>query len=152
MNDYVSKPVELGPLAEVLEKWLPEFAPRGALPPAGPAAAEQAVFDEEDLLKRLTGDRQAAGTILKGFLENVPCVLHRLRKRFDEADGPGATLQAHSLKGAAAAVSAGGLRALAQAMERAGRAGEWNDFGELLPRTADEFARLKTELERAGWV
>jgi PAS domain S-box-containing protein len=152
MNDYLSKPVELGPLAEVLEKWLPEFAPRGALPPAGPAAAEQAVFDEEDLLKRLTGDRQAAGTILKGFLENVPCVLHRLRKRFDEADGPGATLQAHSLKGAAAAVSAGGLRALAQAMERAGRAGEWNDFGELLPRTADEFARLKTELERAGWV
>jgi len=28
MNDYLSKPVELGPLAEVLERWLPEFASR----------------------------------------------------------------------------------------------------------------------------
>jgi hypothetical protein len=28
MNDYLSKPVELGPLAEVLERWLPEFANR----------------------------------------------------------------------------------------------------------------------------
>ena len=28
MNDYLSKPVELGPLAEVLERWLPEFVNR----------------------------------------------------------------------------------------------------------------------------
>jgi HPt (histidine-containing phosphotransfer) domain-containing protein len=61
-------------------------------------------------------------------------------------------LQAHSLQGAAAAVSAIGLRALAQAMERAGRAGELKDFSELLPRTADEFARLKTVLQNAGWI
>jgi CheY-like chemotaxis protein/HPt (histidine-containing phosphotransfer) domain-containing protein len=154
MNDYLSKPVELGPLAEVLERWLPEFASRGTLATAEPAAPEptRAVFDEEDLLKRLSGDRQAAGTILRGFLEDVPSVLHQLRKRLDEADWPGAALQAHTLKGAAAAVSAGGLRALAQAMERAGRAGRLNDFGELLPRTADEYARLKTVLERSGWV
>ena len=40
MNDYVSKPVELGPLAEVLEKWLPEFVPRDTLATAEPAAPE----------------------------------------------------------------------------------------------------------------
>jgi HPt (histidine-containing phosphotransfer) domain-containing protein len=61
-------------------------------------------------------------------------------------------LEAHSLKGAAAAVSAGGLHALAQAMELAGRAGEWDDFGELLPRAADEFERFEKALRHAGLV
>ena len=32
------------------------------------------------------------------------------------------------------------------------RAGELKDFSELLPRTADEFARLKTALENAGRI
>src|ERR1035437_4638773 len=59
-------------------------------------------------------------------------------------------LQAHSLKGAAAAVSAGGLHALAQALEQAGRAGQWDYFGELLPRTADEFRSAGALLKRSG--
>jgi hypothetical protein len=37
-------------------------------------------------------------------------------------------------------------------MERAAGAGELEHFGELLPRTAEEFERLKTTLERAGWL
>jgi HPt (histidine-containing phosphotransfer) domain-containing protein len=109
-------------------------------------------FDEEDLLSRLIGDRRLAGVVLQGFVANFPSQLDQLRKRLDQADGPGAALQAHSLKGAAAAVSAGGLHALAQAMEQAGRAGELDDFGELLPRTADEFEHFKCVLRHAGWV
>ena len=159
MDDYLSKPVDLRLLADLLTKWLPEFAPRNTVRTAEPAAPEptgavldKAVFDEKDLLSRLIGDRRLAGTILKGFLEDFPSLLENLQKRLDEADGPGAALQAHSLKGAAAAVSAGGLRALAQAMERAGKAGELDDFSELLPRTDDEFERLKGALRHAGWV
>jgi PAS domain S-box-containing protein len=171
MSDYLSKPVQLRQLAEVVAKWLPAFAPgdhapgdhapEATAPTAGPAAATagpaaaqpaRAVFDEEDLLNRLIGDRELAGALLKGFLEDVPAQLNQLQKRLDEADGPGAAMQAHSLQGAAAAVSAIGLRALAQTMERAGRDGELQDFSELLPRTADEFARLKTVLQNAGWI
>jgi PAS domain S-box-containing protein len=144
MNDYLSKPVEMRQLAEVLARWLPGL----------PAAAEpaQAVFDEESLLNRLLGDRQLAGQVVKGFLEDFPSQLNNLRKRLDAADAQGAALQAHRLGGAAAAVSAGGLRALAQAMERAGTGGKLEDFGTLLPRTAGEFERLKTSLEQAGWA
>ena len=61
-------------------------------------------------------------------------------------------MQAHALRGAAAAVSAGSLRALAQAMERAGTAGDLDRFGELLPRAAGEFERLKSALRHAGWA
>jgi PAS domain S-box-containing protein len=154
MDDYLAKPVALDLLADVLAKWLPEFAPRDPLATAEPAAGEQAreTFDEADLLSRLIGDRQLAGTILRGFLQDFPSLLKQLRQRLDQADGPGAALQAHSIKGAAAAVSAGGLHTLALAMERAGRAGELDDFGELLPRAVDEFEQFKSALGHAGWV
>jgi HPt (histidine-containing phosphotransfer) domain-containing protein len=146
--------VALDPLADVLATWLPGFAPRNTLSPAEPAAGQQAIptFDEGELLSRLIGDRQLAGTILRGFLQDFPSLLNHLRQRLDAADGVGAALQAHSLKGAAAAVSAGALHDLAEAMEQAGRSGELDEFGELLPRTVDEFERLQSALRHAGWV
>jgi PAS domain S-box-containing protein len=157
MHDYLSKPVEMRQLAEVLAKWLPETAPARDLP-GGPAAREPveavpdpSVFDEEALLQRMIGDRRLAGEVVKGFLEDFPLQLHKLRKRLDEADAPGAAAQAHALRGAAAAISAGSLRALAQALERAGLAGKLDDVGELLPRADGEFERLKSALRRAGW-
>ena len=119
---------------------------------AGSRRAGKAVFDGEALLRRLMGDRQLAGIVLKGFLQDVPSQLNNLRQRLDEADAPGARLQAHALKGAAATVAAEGLRAIALAMERAGTAGQLDRCGELLPRAVEEFERFKSTLERAGWV
>jgi HPt (histidine-containing phosphotransfer) domain-containing protein len=89
---------------------------------------------------------------MKGFLKDVPSQLNNLRTRLAETDGPGARLQAHALKGSAATVSAGSLRAIALEMERAAGAGELDHFGELLPRAAAEFERLKSTLQNAGWL
>jgi signal transduction histidine kinase/FixJ family two-component response regulator len=154
MNDFLSKPVDLELLAEVLARWLPAPDPRVEIQSAERAAVEQsaAIFDSEALLKRLMGDRQLAGKIVKGFLGDVPSQLNNLRNRLAEADQPGARLLAHALKGSAATVSAGGLRAIAQQMERAAASGQLDRCGELLPRAAEEFERLKSTLERAGWL
>ena len=84
------------------------------------------------------GDRQLAGSVVKGFLEGAPSQLHNLRARLDEADRPGARLQAHALKGAAATVSAEGLHAVALAIEQAGAAGQLDRCGELLPRASKD--------------
>ena len=143
MNDYLAKPVDLGELADMLAKWLPA---------SGAGERTKAIFNVEPLLRRLMGDRQLAGILLKGFLEDVPSQLDNLRKRLDEADGPGARSQAHTLEGAAATVSAEGLQAIALAMERAGVAGQLDHCGELLPRAVEEFERFKSALELAGWV
>jgi HPt (histidine-containing phosphotransfer) domain-containing protein len=116
---------------------------------AEPAAA---IFDESAFLSRLMGDRPLAQVILQGFVADFPWMLDRLQKRFGEADGPGAALQAHALEGAAAAISAGSLRAIAQAMEDAAKAGRLSEFSELLPRTVHEFERLKDALRHARWA
>jgi CheY-like chemotaxis protein/HPt (histidine-containing phosphotransfer) domain-containing protein len=154
MSDFLAKPVDMWRLAEVLTKWLPEAPPLDAAHTAGPAPAEPAmeVFDSGAFLKRLMGDRQLAALIVKGFLEGFPPQLNILRTRLAEADGPGARLQAHALKGSAATVSALGLRAVAQEMERAAGAGELDRCGALLPRVLEEFERYRSSLEQAGWL
>jgi HPt (histidine-containing phosphotransfer) domain-containing protein len=157
--------VELGNLAEVLAKWLPIAGDSHAAPTArreGERAeaifATEAVFNTEPvfnpeaLLDRLMGDRQLAGTILKGFLGDVPSQLNNLRTRLAEKDGPGARLQAHALKGSAATVSAERLCATALEIERAGAAGQLDYCCKLMSHAVEEFERFKGAVEMAGWV
>jgi PAS domain S-box-containing protein len=155
MNDYVAKPVELKRLSNTLARWLPDRA-GGAFPPlpgGGAAGTPKAVvFNREALLSRLMGDRQLAGAILHSFLADCPSQLNGLRQRIAAADGAGARVLAHALQGAAATVSAEGLRALSLAIEQAGAAGEVERCAELLPRAAEEFERFRNVLESSGWV
>lgn len=111
-----------------------------------------AIFNEEALLNRVMNDRELAGKIMRGFLGDCPSQLEKLRKRIEEADAPGAGLQAHTLKGAAATVSAMGLHAIALQMEGAGKTGRLDRVGELLPRAIQEFHKLKKTVEDAGWA
>ena len=154
MNDYLAKPVELRLLERVLARWLPISGGSGPVPMPADSAGERAtaVFNVEALLRRLMGDRKLAGIVLKGFLQDVPSQLDNLRARLDLADAPGARLQAHALKGAAATVAAEELCAIALAIERSGAAGQLDPCGELLPRAIEEFERFKGTLERTGWV
>jgi HPt (histidine-containing phosphotransfer) domain-containing protein len=110
------------------------------------------VFNPEDLLERLMGDRQLAIIILKGFLDDVPSQLNNLRKQLDESDAQGVRLQAHTLKGAAATVAAESLRMIALAMEQSGAEGQLDKCRALMPRAVGEFERFKDTLERASWV
>ena len=154
MNDYLAKPVELRLLERVLARWLPVSGGSAPAPMPDERTGERAtaVFNVEALLGRLMGDRKLAGIVLKGFVQDVPSRLDNLRARLDEADAPGARLQAHALKGAAATVAAESLCAIALAIERSGAAGQLEPCGELLPRAVEEFDRFKGTLERAGWV
>jgi len=154
MNDYLSKPVDLGRLAELLAKWC--FAPdfQAALPTKEPAASEPAlaIFDSEAFLKRLMGDRQLGEMILKAFLEHSALQLSNLRKRLDDGDAPGVRLQAHTLRGGSATVSAEVLQALCRETEEAAASNELSRARVLLPRLEEQFELLKVTLKQTGWA
>jgi HPt (histidine-containing phosphotransfer) domain-containing protein len=121
---------------------------------AGQSVDEEArvIFNSESLLRRLMGDRPLTGIVIKGFLEGAPSQLNNLRVRLAEADASGMRLQAHSLKGIGGHGRSGRPAALALAMERNGRAGQLDQYGELLPYPVEEFERFKSTLERDGWA
>ena len=154
MNDYLSKPVELEQLSETLGKWLDGANFQVPVQANKPVFTEprKAIFDETALLRRLMNDRPLALAIIQGFLGDFPSQIENLRKQLEAGDKTAALRQAHSLKGAAAAVSAGSLQAIALEMERVGKAGDWNHVRELVPRAMEEFDRLKSALAHAGWM
>jgi HPt (histidine-containing phosphotransfer) domain-containing protein len=154
MNDYLAKPVDPKSLGEALARWarVPAKTGSGGADTVQGQNEGEPVFNGEDLLDRLMGDRQLAGVVLRGFLDDTPTQLSALSKRLDEDDAAGARLQAHTLKGSSATVAAERLNAVAAAMEQAVIDGQLGRCAELLPRAAEEFERFRNTLERDGWV
>jgi CheY-like chemotaxis protein len=137
MDDYVAKPVTPSILGQVLEAWfarLDALKPGSAAPQAqsdsspqdtGLAALiEPRVFAETAFVGRLMGDRALAAVVARGFLEDIPRQLDALRGFLGAGDAKAVERQAHTIKGAAATVSAEILAAAALALERAGKAGD----------------------------
>jgi len=154
MNDYLAKPLELPRLAEVLAKWMPVArSPNQVHPHSGETAgSEVSIFDADSLLRRLMGDRQLAGVVLRGFLDDVPHQLKNLRKLLAVGDAYGIRLQAHALKGAAATAGAETLRKIAHALEQAGGMGHLDPCYGLVARAVEEFELFKHTLENTEWV
>jgi PAS domain S-box-containing protein len=157
MDDYIAKPVGLPQLDGLLTKWIAESRAekpaQGAEAPAGESSGEPAitVFDADSFLCRLMDDRELAGAVVKGFLADAPLQLKQLIARLDEDDVAGTKMQAHTLKGSAATVSAEALHAVALAMETAASAGQLDRCRDLLTSAIDEFERFKRTVEDDRW-
>jgi len=154
MNDYLAKPIELRRLSEVLAKWLRTASPGASAqqPPEDPKPRGPMIFDQDALLRRLLGDRNLAGAILRSFVGGCPGRLNELRQRIAEADASGACRLAHTLKGAAVTVAAEELCAFAEAIEQAGANGRIASCAELMPRGMQVFEQFRGALESAGWL
>jgi PAS domain S-box-containing protein len=150
MSDYLSKPVDLAKLADILTKWLPASSATGVTHPSG--LQDESVFRAGAFMKRMMGDRELAGVVLSGFLDSFPSQLIDLRARLGEEDATGVRLHAHAIKGAAAMVSADNLHAAALAVEQAAKSEHLGLCGELLPRVVEEFEQLKNILAQANWL
>jgi CheY-like chemotaxis protein len=153
MNDYIAKPVTVEAVTRVLERWfrevdMPNATPPkvGELPPS-PEAATPAIFVESTLLDRLMGDRDAARGIAEGFLQDLPKQLESLDGYLARGDAKGIERQAHTIKGAAAAVSGLALADVASNMERAGRKGDLETARGSVDSLKDRFKQLRVAIE-----
>ena len=157
MSDYIAKPVELRKLADVLKKWLNpptgEASTRaGQLAGKAETVPDQNIFNYEELLSRLMGDEALAGKVIAAFLDDAPKQLRALKRMLDDGDSVGARRQAHTLKGAAATLSAEALRAASCEIQNAAEAMELTSALALLPQLQEQFERLKATLKQSGLV
>lgn len=150
MNDYISKPFSADDIAAALRKWIPEKCGDG-VPHSGQSYSRQTsapgVFDWENLLSRIRGDRALACKLAKGFLTDIPQQIEALRYCLETADTLGAMHQAHLIKGAAGNI---GGRLVSQVASDIELASQSHDLGLAAARLTDlenEFALLRTAME-----
>ena len=99
-------------------------------------------LDTNELLARCLGKRELVERVLTRFQTQLTEDLVRLQAAAETGDGEMIAKTAHRIKGAAANVSAHGLRQCAAALEEAARAGAWDQVPtrlELLSAERDEF-------------
>ncbi|MEW1808469.1 response regulator [Pseudarthrobacter sp. NPDC080039] len=134
MDAYLTKPVDLTRLAELLTTWAPS-----TVPPKGEHALDPGRLE---ILRNLGGGN-AQGLLPEAaaaFREGIKPSVDSLRQAILDQDADALTQAAHKLKGAAANIGATGAAAICDQLEREGRNAE--------PHAAVLLARLVTELER----
>ncbi|MGA2597223.1 MAG: response regulator [Bryobacteraceae bacterium] len=163
MDGYVTKPVRQDLLLKALAESQPQALAREAdvvLPAAASEVApaldtaidtallEKARFDVEDLVERLMGNEDLARQLAEAFVEGMPAQLVALANAIGLSDPQQTMFAAHSIKGVAANMGCGELRALAARVEEMGNNGVIANGAEMLHEMTAMFEAVKPAIER----
>ncbi len=144
MDDYLSKPINMGALADTVARWLGRDTGGKAVPEL-PVSDSVAVFDREGALERMNEDEDLLKLIVAAFLEDMPGHIASLKAALDQSGN--VVLYAHSIKGAAANVGAEALRSVAARLEEAARQGLLDQVRAGLPELDRRFAEFCRAVE-----
>ncbi len=149
MDDYLSKPFQHSALEGVLRKYLPSFSNQAVEHQESLSATEKeestpetAVFQESNLLSRVSGDQEIFQEIIKESLQEIPARHQDLRNSLNSKDAQAVHRYAHSIKGVARNISAPGLEDVASRLEEMANKGNLSGCSELMPNLEQESQRL----------
>jgi CheY-like chemotaxis protein len=150
MDDYISKPVNLDDLADVLNRWVPlpvESNGSSAEPlrlvqePQGRPPIDLTVLNDIS-----QGDREFQLEILETFLENALVNVEHLEEAIVRNDFSAIIRNAHQLKGASSTAAIVNMPEISARLEQQAHAGS-------LETADDSIARLKQILQEVqNWV
>ena len=162
MDDFLVKPVVPKLLGEVIRKWLMASIDENennevqkkietfAVPAAPALHPSPLVFDYKELLSRLGDDEELLKRIVQSFLMDMPGQFDSLNRLWEKGDLGGVKGVAHTIKGAAANISAPVLRQTAFELEKASGLNDKERSKSLLPILTKDYDNLKVELEKMG--
>src|ERR1035437_10071595 len=140
MDDYLSKPVQLVQLKEMLNKWQPVVQSDAFL------SQNQPAVDVRVLAALIGNDEAVIGEFLNDFRVSAMQIAAELRTACLAGEALQTAAAAHKLKSAARSVGAMALGDFCAAMEKAGRLGDTPTLWGLLPGFEVELARVDSFL------
>ena len=145
MDDYLSKPVKVHELAEVLERWSAP-AVQTPLPDISTAAVAGGSIDLTvlDSFRELQqeGQPDLIGELIDLYLDDTQARLAELRAALKRQDTQALRGVSHALKGSSANLGVRGMAALCSELEKKCEEGELVESGALLTLLEEEFARV----------
>jgi PAS domain S-box-containing protein len=143
MDDYLAKPVDLHTLEAALARVAGGEQSGNAM--TAPRLA-QSVFDEQDLLRRIGGDRALLRELAAMFRADSGKLLARVRKAIGDSDAEELRQAAHALKGAIANFGGKAAYDAALLLEALGRDGRLDGARDLFALLEDETQKLLAAL------
>jgi CheY-like chemotaxis protein/HPt (histidine-containing phosphotransfer) domain-containing protein len=154
MDDYLTKPVEMGPLRRVLARWMP-LPPDGypTPPPPSMTAGEgddtprDALLDTTYLRDTFGDDEALITEILKDFVAPARDIEAELAESWEGRDAAAIGAAAHKLKSASRAIGATDLADLCQDLESAGKNNNWTAVTATYPSLRDGLGSVLGTIE-----
>jgi len=158
MDDHLGKPLQLGSLLRVLEKWLSDTIIDKGISSSdilynteGPASSDTrfdpSVFDKFRRIQQADkGD--LINEIITSYLENAPEQIQAIEKAINEKDTETVWKASHRMKSANATVGALHMAEICLTMEMNGRAGSFEQIEELSSELATEYIYVTEQLQK----
>jgi CheY-like chemotaxis protein len=148
MDEYVAKPVNPRMLQEILDRLtgVENDAGETSAMPRKSVTPEHLTFDRQELIERVMGNEDIARRVADRFVSDIPAQLAALSGAIEGADRDRAHAIAHSIKGAAANVSAVALSRITAALEAAAKSGDMLRARECMAALSGEFEQANAAL------
>ena len=147
MNDYVAKPIEPDELLAAIQRQFSNRKPEtesGLLSfSASDSQNSREIFDREDLSYRLSGDESLCKELVEMFIQAIPKRIKNLKAALNEKNAETAELEAHTIKGMAANISACLMQKIACETELAVKEKDFNRIGSLVGEMKQAFEQFR---------
>jgi PAS domain S-box-containing protein len=145
MDDYLTKPMQLHQLAEVLEKWLGATTP--LLEPAA-SGRNGASMDIKVLHDMVGDDPDTVLGLLSDYLASMSHLAQELRAAYAGGDTAGLCAITHKLKSSSRVVGALTLGDICESLEESGKAGNRPAINKAMTQFETALAAVEAELTR----
>lgn len=142
MDDYLSKPVRIERLAQVLLKWLETYVEQNAETTGN---NQEAIPVDIGSLQRDLGieDKEDIVEILEAFVEDMEDIIQRMDSALSTQDRTALRDQAHAAKSAANSSAVFVLAELCKQLEFSAPKAEWDELQSVADRLVQEYDRAK---------
>jgi len=152
MDGYVSKPLRPSELFSAIEALISVPAPSGKKDTAKiarqPNNVTEAVFNKEDALASVDGDKNFLKEIVELFVKECPTMVAQIRQAVNEGNAPAVDRASHKLKGVVGNFGGRNAYDLAWKLERMGKNSDLTNAKEVFTSLEKEMDRLTKALER----
>lgn len=151
MDAYLTKPLQLRHLREVLEKWLPQQDKRtpAAEAPLAPPPSRSAPSVDVGVLQEMVGDDEdTVFGLLADYLDSLNHLTQELRTVHAQSDIRQVCAITHKLKSSSRVVGALALGDLCAEIERAAKAEDKTAIDEAMPQFEATVTAVKAEIQR----